>query len=39
LMRNYRDTPDKFDPSRPPFQVTQGHWNWHGLIAPPITTY
>jgi len=31
--RKYGDPPEKnFDPSRPPFKVTQGHWNWRGSI-------
>ena len=31
--RNYGDLPENFDPSVPPFNDTQGHWDRHGLIG------
>jgi len=34
LVLNYRDPPEKLDPSRvAPFKVTQGHWNRQGLTG------
>jgi len=33
FKRNYGNLPENFDPSRPPFKVTQGHWNRHGSIG------
>jgi len=30
---NYGDLSEKFDPSYPAFQVTQGHQNWHRSIG------
>jgi len=31
--RNYRESPEIFDPRVPPFKVIQGHWNRRGSSA------